>query len=246
MGDEGAPQDRPHRVPVADPAVHRSGCRVPVRARRPGARRGSLRGSAVVRRERGRVHAPRRAVLVRGAHRGVLARRRPGARPPRQDRACGRRGRRPRIRPAGGPGWRRSAWAGSTSRPTTAAFSSVASSSTTRSTRGAAAKSPAGPHPAERGFARVPLPQAPRCGGRAGGGEVWRWGDEHPRWHAARRLSLLTSLRGEVDISDLFYGAPVGGARCCMAVFARMDGGRHPRTRGSRFCPGPARRGCES
>src|SRR5439155_24861760 len=75
------PQDRPHRLSLADPALHRSRGRDPLRARRPGACRRRIRGGTLLRRPGGGLHAPGRQVQLRGAHRGLRSagRPRPGA-----------------------------------------------------------------------------------------------------------------------------------------------------------------------
>src|SRR5918996_912302 len=82
-------------MPVAHPAVHRPGCRVPVRSCRTSARSRRGGGRALVRRARGTLHAPRRAVLLRGPRGGIRHPRSRGA-PARTHRPRRRRRRGPR------------------------------------------------------------------------------------------------------------------------------------------------------
>ena len=86
LGDPRAAEDRPDRLPLADPPLRRPRRRVPVR----GAGRGRGRGRAVRRdavRHRGRVlEPPRRALHLRRDGRRVRARHRAAA-APRPDRA---------------------------------------------------------------------------------------------------------------------------------------------------------------
>ena len=99
LGHARAAEDRPHRVPVARPALHRSVGGVLLRADRGSARvrRGARRDA--VRHSRRRVHARRRRVQLRRVHPPPRARR-SGARRARDDRAR-RRHRRARARAAG-------------------------------------------------------------------------------------------------------------------------------------------------
>src|SRR5919198_666216 len=95
MGHPRTPQDRPHRLPLAEPQVHRPGGGVHLRSRRSGARGGGAGGRQLLRRTRRALHPPRRPLQLRGPRRGVPDRR--SRRPPAcADRARGRRRRGPR------------------------------------------------------------------------------------------------------------------------------------------------------
>src|SRR5829696_8905200 len=77
VGHPRTSQDRPDRLPLADPPLHRPPGRGPLCARRPGLGRGRDRSRPLLRRPRRRVHPPRRPVHLRGPPRPLPARRRP-------------------------------------------------------------------------------------------------------------------------------------------------------------------------
>ena len=138
LGDARAPEDRPHRVPVADPALHRSVGGVLLRAERRSARvRGRQCGDArtTCRTSRTRTTATRCSF-------DAFIRLHESRRPARSsdlaiDRAR-RRHQRARSRPAGAGTGRRFARAVGERSPTTTRCCAGACSSTTRSTRRAA------------------------------------------------------------------------------------------------------------
>ena len=137
LGHARAAEDRPHRVPVARAALHRSGGRVLLRADRRGAR--VRRRATAPRRTTSPdvdVRARRRRMQLRRVHPPARARR-PGARRARDDRA--RRGHRDaRPRAAGARAARGVARACRRMFADDHAMLRGACSSTTRSTRGAA------------------------------------------------------------------------------------------------------------
>src|SRR5829696_1841291 len=101
MGDARASQDRSDRLPVADPAIHRSRRRDPVRPRRGCPGRGRGRRRLQLRRTRRPLRPPGRQVHVRGPDRGVRARGRSRPGPPGPDRPRRRHRRGDRHRPGG-------------------------------------------------------------------------------------------------------------------------------------------------
>src|SRR6266851_8086295 len=92
MGDPRAAEDRPHRLPLADPPFHRTGGGIPVRTDRAGLRRGRRERCDRVRHPRRRAVLPRRrTVQLRCLPQG-LRHQRPCARRSRVDRARRRYG----------------------------------------------------------------------------------------------------------------------------------------------------------
>src|SRR5215212_3728475 len=86
MGYPCPSQDRPDRLPMAHPALHRPGRRDPLRPQGGGARRRRCRGGPQLRRSRRPLRPPRRPLHLRGSDRGLRPRGRPRPGPPGQDR----------------------------------------------------------------------------------------------------------------------------------------------------------------
>ena len=83
VGHPRPSQDRPDRLPVADPPVHRPRRRDPLRPHRRGPRRRrTTQGAHGFDAPGAELRPPRRQVHLRGAHRRLRPRRRPGAGPP--------------------------------------------------------------------------------------------------------------------------------------------------------------------
>ncbi len=104
MGHPRPTQNRPDRLPLADPPLHRPRRADPVRPRRPGPRHRRPRRRPLLRHQRRHLHPPPHpgpgTVHIRGTHPRASPRRRPGPDPPRRDRARRRHRRRPAHRPA--------------------------------------------------------------------------------------------------------------------------------------------------